>query len=95
MAKFCSNCGNEINDTDKHCSSCGAKVNTITLDSITDFIDEKKDRLEKRINSDFIEPTMNAELKEHVKDRGITHINPLCHIDFEVLLIISLEKMAD
>lgn len=72
MAKFCSNCGNEINDTDKHCSSCGAKVNTITLDSITDFIDEKKDRLEKRINSDFIEPTMNAELKEHVKDRGIT-----------------------
>lgn len=38
MAKFCSNCGNEIKGKEKTCSNCGSKVDTPSSVTITNNI---------------------------------------------------------
>lgn len=34
MAKFCSKCGNAVNDTDNVCSNCGNQLNTAQINQI-------------------------------------------------------------
>lgn len=70
MAKFCSNCGKPINESDKHCSACGTKVNGVSSQDIATFVGEKVVGLGDKIVTDFIEPqeaTVGVEVR---KDQG-------------------------
>ena len=50
MVKFCTNCGNRLEDDDKFCTNCGQKVgdNRKEKEELQKWIEENKKRLEER-----------------------------------------------